>query len=140
MTLSKLEQPSQPQELSSPSYYYTVLPPQPPDENYDVLPYYFPGGRLRWCGSRRLCTGTASLVLLATLVYIFWPSDPDVKIVRMHVNHMQIHTIPYFESEEFRRVLHGLLQLGRRRRVQREDAGTRDVGSWSREGDGVVLC
>ncbi|GMI91834.1 hypothetical protein HRI_002852700 [Hibiscus trionum] len=94
MTLSKLEQPSPLQGRPSPSHYYAALPPQPPDENYVVLPYYSPGGRLRWCGSRRLCTGTASLVLLATLVYIFWPSDPDVKIVRMHVNHMQIHTIP----------------------------------------------
>ncbi|GMI82069.1 hypothetical protein like AT1G52330 [Hibiscus trionum] len=94
MTLSKLEQPSPPQEPPSPSHYYTALPPQPPDESYVVLPYYSPGGRLCWCSCRRLCTGTASLVLLATLVYIFWPSDPGVKIVRMHVNHMQIHTIP----------------------------------------------
>lgn len=27
-------------------------------------------------------------------MYIFWPSDPEVKIVRMHINRMQIHTIP----------------------------------------------
>ncbi|KAL4279011.1 hypothetical protein GQ457_03G041710 [Hibiscus cannabinus] len=94
MTLSKLEQPSPPQEPPSPSHYYTALPLQPPDESYVVLPCYSPGGRLRGSGCRRLYTGTASLVLLATLVYIFWPSDPGVKIVRMHVNHMQIHTIP----------------------------------------------
>ncbi|PPR83502.1 hypothetical protein GOBAR_AA37209 [Gossypium barbadense] len=94
MALSKLEQQSPTQEPPSPSHCYTALPPQPPDENYVVLPYYSPEGRLRWCGCRMLYTGTASFFLLATLVYIFWPSDPDVKIVRMHVNRMKIHTVP----------------------------------------------
>ncbi|MFQ6659589.1 hypothetical protein Gotur_028436 [Gossypium turneri] len=94
MALSKLEQQSPTQEPPSPSHCYTALPPQPPDENYVVLPYYSPGGRLHWCGCRMLYTGTASFFLLATLVYIFWPSDPDVKIVRMHVNRMKIHTVP----------------------------------------------
>ncbi|XVE88914.1 hypothetical protein DITRI_Ditri19aG0107100 [Diplodiscus trichospermus] len=92
MAPSKLEQPSSPEEPPSPSHYYTALPPQPPDQSYDVvLPYYRPAG-FRWRGSRMLWT--ASLVLLAALVYIFWPSDPEVKIVRMHVKRMQVHTIP----------------------------------------------
>ncbi|XVF26734.1 hypothetical protein REPUB_Repub14bG0043900 [Reevesia pubescens] len=93
MALSKLEQqPSAPEEPPSPSHYYTALPPQlPPDQNNVVLPYYRPEG-IRWPSCRILCM--ASLVLLASLVYIFWPSDPEVKIVRMHVNRMQVHTIP----------------------------------------------
>ncbi|XP_022714957.1 uncharacterized protein LOC111274517 isoform X2 [Durio zibethinus] len=91
MALSKLEQPSSPEEPPSPSHYYTTLPSQPPDQNYVVLPYYRLGG-LHWRGCRILCT--VSLVLLAAMVYIFWPSDPEVKIVRMHVKRMQIHTIP----------------------------------------------
>ncbi|KAK6264053.1 hypothetical protein SCA6_019487 [Theobroma cacao] len=90
MVFSKLEQPPPPEEPSSPCHYFTALPSQPPDQNYLVLPYYRP--TLRWCGCRILCT--ASLVLLATSVYIFWPSDPEVKIVRMHVDRMQLHTIP----------------------------------------------
>ncbi|XP_039004361.1 uncharacterized protein LOC120131441 isoform X1 [Hibiscus syriacus] len=94
MTLSKLEQPSPPQEPPSPSHYYTALSPQSPDESHVVLRYYSTGGRLCWYGCRRLCTGTASLVLLVTLVYIFWPTDPTIKIVRMHVKHMKIHTVP----------------------------------------------
>ncbi|MBA0864641.1 hypothetical protein Goshw_004869 [Gossypium schwendimanii] len=94
MALSKLEQQSPTQEPPSPSHCYTALPPQAPDENYVVSPYSSPGGRLRWCGCRMLYTGTASFFLLATLVYICWPSDPDVKIVRMHVNRMKIHTVP----------------------------------------------
>ncbi|KAH1066488.1 hypothetical protein J1N35_031475 [Gossypium stocksii] len=94
MALSKLEQQSPTQEPPSPSHCYTALPPQPPDGNYVVLPYYSPEGRLRWCGRQMLYTGTASFFLLATLAYIFWPSDPDVKIVRMHVNRMKIHTVP----------------------------------------------
>ncbi|XVF25004.1 hypothetical protein REPUB_Repub13aG0176100 [Reevesia pubescens] len=65
-------------------------PPQSPDQNYIVLPPYQSGGpRRRSC--RILCT--ASLVLLAALVYIFWPSDPEVKIVQMHVNRIQVQTI-----------------------------------------------
>ena len=91
MALTKLEQPSPPEEPPSPSHYYIALPPQSPDQNYVVLPYYRPG-RHCWRGCRILCT--ASLVLLAALVYIFWPSDPEVKIVRMHVTRMQLHTIP----------------------------------------------
>ncbi|XP_039049281.1 uncharacterized protein LOC120190248 [Hibiscus syriacus] len=95
MTLSKLEQPPPPHEPPSPSHYYTDVPLQPPDENYVVLRHYSPGGRLRWCGYPGLYTDTASFLLLAaTLLYIFWPSDPAIKLVRVHVNHMQIHTKP----------------------------------------------
>ncbi|XVF86595.1 hypothetical protein PTKIN_Ptkin18bG0055100 [Pterospermum kingtungense] len=92
MALSKLEPPSPPPEdPPSPSHYYTALPSQPHDQDCVVLPYYR-SGLQRWRSRRVLCT--ASLLLLAALVYIFWPSDPEVKIVRMHINRMQIHTIP----------------------------------------------
>ncbi|KAK6264055.1 hypothetical protein SCA6_019489, partial [Theobroma cacao] len=79
-----------PEEPSSPSHYFTALPSQPANQNYVVLPYYRPA--LCWCGCRIL--RMAFLVLLAASVYIFWPSQPEVKIVRMHVKRMQMHTVP----------------------------------------------
>ncbi|OMO54118.1 Late embryogenesis abundant protein, LEA-14 [Corchorus capsularis] len=87
MATSKPEEPPSPSQ----SHYYKPLPPQSPDQDYVVLPYYH--RRLRRPSCRILCI--ASLVLfLAALVYTLWPSDPEVKIVRMHINRMQLHTIP----------------------------------------------
>ncbi|KAB1226712.1 hypothetical protein CJ030_MR1G008439 [Morella rubra] len=71
--------------------YYTALPvPYQPAQNYVVLaPYYPSTNRRRW----RVILAV-SLALLSAIVYIFWPSDPDVKIVRLHLRRIQIHTVP----------------------------------------------
>ncbi|GKV10162.1 hypothetical protein SLE2022_382800 [Rubroshorea leprosula] len=72
------------------SHYYTPLPPQPPDQTFILLPLYRPENRHR----RLPLICIFSLLMLAALSYLFWPSDPQVKIVRMHINRMQVHTIP----------------------------------------------
>ncbi|XP_065868807.1 uncharacterized protein [Euphorbia lathyris] len=75
MSLPKLQQP---------------LPPIPSEheENYAVLPSHNPNlRRLPW---RFIISGT--LILL--LIYLFWPSDPSLKIVRLHLDKLHIHTFP----------------------------------------------
>lgn len=72
--------------------YNSQLPPSPVlRQNYVVLPLYFPTGHLR----RRCLLCIASLISLAIAVYVFWPSDPDLKVERLRLNHLQIHTRPH---------------------------------------------
>ncbi|PON45588.1 Late embryogenesis abundant protein, partial [Parasponia andersonii] len=69
------------------SVHYTPLPP---DQNCDVLPPYFPGRRRPL---RAICTVGFALFFVA--VYAFWPSDPDVKIVRMRLKSVHVHRVPH---------------------------------------------
>ncbi|MBA0811553.1 hypothetical protein Gohar_003438 [Gossypium harknessii] len=89
----RIGQSSAENESPSPSHYHAaVLPPELPVQNCVVSPYYHHLSGLHWRDRRVLYT--ASLLLLAALLFIFWPSDPEVKIARLHVNHMQVHTAP----------------------------------------------
>ncbi|KAJ7951797.1 Late embryogenesis abundant protein [Quillaja saponaria] len=75
---------------ASPPFCYTHLPPQhPEDSNYVVLPLYYPSRTKRY---RVVCT--LGFLLLAAVVYIFWPSDPTLKIVRLRLKHIKIRTVP----------------------------------------------
>ncbi|GMN37245.1 hypothetical protein TIFTF001_006659 [Ficus carica] len=64
--------------------------PLPPDENYVVLPLYFPRRRLRHYAISAVC-----LVLLISAAYAFWPSDPDIKVVRMRLTSVRVHRTPH---------------------------------------------
>ncbi|XP_061338582.1 uncharacterized protein LOC133285389 isoform X2 [Gastrolobium bilobum] len=41
-------------------------------------------------------TCTVGLMLFLTTVYIFWPSDPDLKIVRLKLKRVKVHPVPRF--------------------------------------------
>jgi LEA14-like dessication related protein len=69
--------------------YYAPLPLHVP-HSYVVLTPYYPSPNRGRC--RIICT--VSLILLAAIVYAFWPSEPDVKIVRLRLKRIHIHTIP----------------------------------------------
>eukprot|EP01018_Ginkgo_biloba_P015951 Gb_29536 [translate_table: standard] len=61
--------------------YYVVLPPAP----------YSPYRR------RRRCLGYGALAIIVLLilcagVYFFWPSDPDIQVVRLRLNHISFKT------------------------------------------------
>ncbi|KAF5739136.1 hypothetical protein HS088_TW12G00336 [Tripterygium wilfordii] len=61
-------------------------------ENYVVLPNYF-----SLCNdiiTRRRIKFTVIAILFFALVYFSWPSDPDTKIVRMHLERIRVHTWP----------------------------------------------
>lgn len=71
--------------------YYTQIPSQPQQEqNYVVLPLYYP---FRSRGFRIFCI-LCPLIFL-TAVYIFWPSDPEAKIVRLRLSRINVHTVPH---------------------------------------------
>lgn len=68
----------------------TRYTPLPPDQNYVVLPLYCP---CRPRPLRAICT--VGCVLFFASVYVFWPSDPDIKIVRMRLKSVHVHTTPH---------------------------------------------
>lgn len=43
---------------------------------------------------RRQVTCTAGILLFLTTAYIFWPSDPDLKIVRLKLKRIKVHRFP----------------------------------------------
>ncbi|KAK3426605.1 hypothetical protein EUGRSUZ_F03017 [Eucalyptus grandis] len=72
--------------------YYTPLPPQPDAPNYILLPLHHPAT----ASPRRLHTICAvSLILLASVAYILYPSEPDIDVVRLRLNRVQFHTQPH---------------------------------------------
>ncbi|XP_038995274.1 uncharacterized protein LOC120119530, partial [Hibiscus syriacus] len=80
--------------IVAPCFYHAPLPTESsPDQNYVVFPYYHHLKGIQWC-DRRWVLYAVAFVLLAALAFIFWPSDPEIKIARVHVNHMQVHTKP----------------------------------------------
>lgn len=75
-------------------FYYTPLPPQPSDQHYVVLPLYYPRRRRR-CGTLACALlSVSSLLLLAALAYVLWPSDPRLKIARLWPTRVRIRTLP----------------------------------------------
>ncbi|KAJ9190141.1 hypothetical protein P3X46_001369 [Hevea brasiliensis] len=82
MDFSKLER--------QPPHYYAPIPCQH-DRNYNVLPFCRPTiRRPLW----RIIITTVFFLLLAALLFLFWPSDPSLKIVRLHLNKLHVHTLP----------------------------------------------
>lgn len=73
-------------------------PPVPPSEhqppNYVVL--HVPFNFRSWDPPLRKKIYRISFILLVitTAAYVFWPSNPDVNIVRMRMHHVRIHTHP----------------------------------------------
>ncbi|CAI8611888.1 unnamed protein product [Vicia faba] len=65
-------------------------------------------------------TCTVSLLLLFTTVYIFWPSDPYLKIVRLKLKKIKIHRVPHITVD-----ISMVLTL----RVQNADVYSMDFGA-----------
>ncbi|XP_015867462.2 uncharacterized protein LOC107404961 [Ziziphus jujuba] len=85
---SKCDPPAPPPPLPPQTFPYTPLPSD--HQNYVVLPIYYPSSRRRLRSISAFC-----LVLFAATVFVLWPSEPDLKIVRMHLNRIHIHTTPH---------------------------------------------
>lgn len=87
----------------SPQYYYQQLPsethqqPQQPPQYIILLPRYYnshrPSSDLCRAWRRRLIC-LLILGLLGLAVFLLWPSDPEVSIVRLRLGHIRIHTFP----------------------------------------------
>ncbi|GAB2293549.1 hypothetical protein Dimus_027756 [Dionaea muscipula] len=85
-----------------PPPYYTPIPPypslpsHPQPQNYIILPFISPTSTLRrhrprW---RTILTSIISLVVLSVTIYILWPSDPELRIARLGLHRVSVHTHP----------------------------------------------
>ncbi|KAK0595224.1 hypothetical protein LWI29_004651 [Acer saccharum] len=92
MISSKTNPPPPPRPPYHYHHYYTPIPPQPHDQNSIVLPYYHdpPEPKPRPVNWHVIIP--VVILLLAALVYILWPSGPHLKIERLRLTHVKIHT------------------------------------------------
>ncbi|KDP37212.1 hypothetical protein JCGZ_06268 [Jatropha curcas] len=91
MAISKVEQQQQQQQQQSP-HYYTPIPCQH-DQNYIVLPFHHHPTTFRGPSKPMIIT-IICLLFIPALVYLLWPSDPNLRIVRLSLNKIHIHTLP----------------------------------------------
>ncbi|KAI5602569.1 hypothetical protein BDE02_01G163600 [Populus trichocarpa] len=90
MALPKSTEPPLP---LSPTHCYTLIPCDQHEEGGVVLPFYR-HPTTQDCRRWPMIIAIIFLLLLSTLVYVFWPSDPTVKVVRLRLNKIHIHTLP----------------------------------------------
>ncbi|XP_043725592.1 uncharacterized protein LOC122672160 [Telopea speciosissima] len=78
--------------------YYSPVPPEPSEsqspplqgQQFILLPLYRRRpSRFRSLRCQLLCG--ISLVLLCVPIFFIWPSDPDISVVRLRLNHVHIH-------------------------------------------------
>ncbi|KAJ4957665.1 hypothetical protein NE237_024776 [Protea cynaroides] len=87
-------EPSVYDHRNSPNYHQPPPPPPPPQgQCYVLLPLYHRRlSRFRSLRSQFICG--ASLVLLGVAIFFLWPSDPEIIVVGLGLNHVKVHTIP----------------------------------------------
>ncbi|CAI0543237.1 unnamed protein product [Linum tenue] len=73
---------------------YTALPAVYP-QNVIVLPYYRPHRPSPTLLFLRRCSAfTAVVLLLSAALFFLYPSDPEITVVRVGLNHIQVHSSP----------------------------------------------
>lgn len=79
---------------------YAVLPPEPDEDtqNYVVLPVY-PNSLRRRCRRclrhfRRGVLVSLSFLALSVSIFLLWPCDPNLQLVRVKLNHIRVHSSP----------------------------------------------
>ncbi|KAL6974387.1 hypothetical protein U1Q18_028568 [Sarracenia purpurea var. burkii] len=74
--------------------FYAPIPPFPDLQNYVVLPLYRRPPPF-YHHIRRRCLGvSAFLLFLVAAVFILYPADPDLTLVRLNLSHIQVRTSP----------------------------------------------
>ncbi|KAH6801561.1 hypothetical protein C2S52_002025 [Perilla frutescens var. hirtella] len=73
--------------LPQPPQYVVVVPSFP-------LPYRSRRRRPDCCRSYRFICIVSTLFILAAAVYLLWPSDPDLSVVRMNLDRLHFRTSP----------------------------------------------
>ncbi|KAK2645712.1 hypothetical protein Ddye_020907 [Dipteronia dyeriana] len=68
--------------------YLPLLPPQ----NVIILPLYQRPNRHRFL--RRCLYITAALLLLSSFIFLIYPSDPNLQLARIRLNHIRVNSSP----------------------------------------------
>ncbi|EPS74475.1 hypothetical protein M569_00286, partial [Genlisea aurea] len=83
------QQPLLPEPHILPSSEYLVVIPPPPRRH-----------RLLTRRGRRCLVGCATtLLFLAAAAYLFWPYDPSISVVRLHLDRLRFHRLPKFSVD-----------------------------------------
>ncbi|CAK9185661.1 unnamed protein product [Ilex paraguariensis] len=77
-----------------PPIYYHPLPPEDQPQNYIIILPHHPSTRSRRRLWRRILLWTTSLLIAAAAVYLLWPSDPELSIVRLSLDRLKIRVLP----------------------------------------------
>ncbi|KAJ6394558.1 hypothetical protein OIU77_023709 [Salix suchowensis] len=91
-----LPKSTEPQPPLSPAHCYTLIPCDQLEGGATVLPFYR-HRTTQYCRRWPMITTILLLLLLlllSTVVYVSWPSDPTVKVVRLRLDRIHIHTLP----------------------------------------------
>ncbi|KAJ6427410.1 hypothetical protein OIU84_022914 [Salix udensis] len=91
-----LPKSTEPQPPPSPAHCYTLIPCDQLEGGATVLPFYR-HRTTQYCRRWPMITTILLLLLLlllSTVVYVSWPSDPTVKVVRLRLDRIHIHTLP----------------------------------------------
>jgi hypothetical protein len=74
---------------------YASLPPNPNStaQNVVVLPLYHPPPSRRR-RIRQFLTSFTAFLLVSLTVYLLYPSDPTVQLVRLRLNHVRVNSYP----------------------------------------------
>lgn len=75
------------QPLLQPPQYVVVVPPFP-------LPHRARRRRRDSCGWYRCVCIVSTLFILAAAVYLLWPSDPELTVVRLNLDRLHFRTVP----------------------------------------------
>lgn len=81
------------------SVFYAPLPRSPdhPQSHQDivVLTHYHPSPEYHErCRLRRCISSVVAFLLLSAAVFFLFPSDPTLKLARLQLNHVQVHSSP----------------------------------------------
>ncbi|XP_022749803.1 uncharacterized protein LOC111299094 isoform X2 [Durio zibethinus] len=81
-------------DLRDSSVPYTLLHPNPNQQNVIVLPVYYHRPNQINCCIRRCLTFTGIVLLLSTAVFFLYPSDPTLQLARLQLNHVEVISSP----------------------------------------------
>ncbi|KAL8235329.1 hypothetical protein R6Q59_021429 [Mikania micrantha] len=87
--------PGKPETPTLSNHPYDALPSTPQQPQYHVV---LPSHSSGHCRQYRLCRfylfSAITVLLLAAAGYLFWPSDPQLKVVNLSLDHLKVNADP----------------------------------------------
>ncbi|KAL8189319.1 hypothetical protein R6Q57_028885 [Mikania cordata] len=87
--------PGKPETPTLSNYPYDALPSTPQQPQYHVvLPSHSSGHRRQYRLCRFYLFSAITVLLLAAAGYVLWPSDPQLKVVNLSLDHLKVNADP----------------------------------------------